>query len=56
MTTERTRKRTSEDPGERSERSESRRRPDYILVSAYILIYLEFGWLIFMALRLYSRH
>jgi len=31
------------------------RRPDYILVTAYIMIYLEIGWLIFMMLRMYSR-
>jgi len=30
-------------------------RPDYVLVSAYVLIYLEVGWLILMSLRVYSR-
>jgi len=32
-----------------------RRRPDYVLVLAYILLYLEVGWLIFVVLRMYSR-
>ena len=32
------------------------RRPEYLLVSCYILIYLELGWLILMLLRTYSRH
>jgi len=30
-------------------------RPDYVLAMAYITIYLEIGWLIFMILRTYSR-
>lgn len=29
--------------------------PDYFLAIAYILVYLEVGWLIFMLLRMYSR-
>lgn len=32
------------------------RRPDYFLVSCYVIIYLELGWLILMLLRTYSRH
>lgn len=30
-------------------------RPDYILVSCLVIIYLELGWLIMMLLRTYSR-
>lgn len=35
--------------------SSPRPKPDYVLVLCYILVYLEVGWLIFMALRSYSR-
>ena len=38
-----------------TEKKPKSRRPDYILVIAYIMIYLEIGWLIFMILRMYSR-
>lgn len=31
-------------------------RPDYLLVSCLILLYLELSWLILMLLRTYSRH
>lgn len=34
----------------------SRARPDYLLVSCLVLIYLELSWLILMLLRTYSRH
>jgi len=34
----------------------SRSRPDYLLVSCLVLIYLELSWLILMLLRTYSRH
>lgn len=34
----------------------SRSRPDYLLVSCLILIYLELSWLILMILRPNSRH
>lgn len=37
------------------EKRNSTPRPDYILVSAYILVYLEVAWLIFVLLRMYSR-
>lgn len=44
-------------PGERhSNPSSSRARPDYLLVSCLVLIYLELSWLILMLLRTYSRH
>jgi len=31
------------------------RRPDYVVAIAYVMIYLEVGWLIFVLLRMYSR-
>lgn len=44
-------------PEERhSSSSSSRARPDYLLVSCLVLIYLELSWLILMLLRTYSRH
>lgn len=44
-------------PGEwHSNSSSSRARPDYLLVSCLVLIYLELSWLILMLLRTYSRH
>lgn len=44
-------------PKERhSSSSSSRTRPDYLLVSCLVLIYLELCWLILMLLRTYSRH
>lgn len=39
-----------------SNSSSSRARPDYLLVSCLVLIYLELSWLILMLLRTYSRH
>lgn len=39
-----------------SSSSSSRARPDYLLVSCLVLIYLELSWLILMLLRTYSRH
>ena len=36
--------------------SSPRARPDYLLVSCLVLIYLELSWLILMLLRTYSRH
>ncbi len=44
----------------KSELRTAERRPrsggtDYVLVLAYVIIYLEVGWLIFMVLRFYSR-
>ena len=35
--------------------SPSRRRTDYVLAIAYVVVYLEVGWLILMLLRSYSR-
>lgn len=44
-------------PEERhSSSSSSLARPDYLLVSCLVLIYLELSWLILMLLRTYSRH
>lgn len=44
-------------PEERHSRSNgSHARPDYLLVSCLVLIYLELSWLILMLLRTYSRH
>lgn len=31
------------------------RRPDYLMVACYSIVYLEVGWLILMLLRSYSR-
>lgn len=39
-----------------SSSSSSPARPDYLLVSCLVLIYLELSWLILMLLRTYSRH
>lgn len=39
-----------------SSSSSSLARPDYLLVSCLVLIYLELSWLILMLLRTYSRH
>lgn len=39
-----------------SSSNSSRARPDYLLVSCLVLIYLELSWLILMLLRTYSRH
>lgn len=30
-------------------------RPEYLIAFAYVLIYMEVGWLILMLLRMYSR-
>lgn len=44
-------------PEERhSSSNSSSARPDYLLVSCLVLIYLELSWLILMLLRTYSRH
>ena len=42
--------------GNSSTPNSSRTRPDYLLVSCLVLIYLEISWLILMLLRTYSRH
>jgi hypothetical protein len=31
-------------------------RPEYLVAFAYVLIYMEVGWLILMLLRMYSRY
>lgn len=42
--------------GNSSAPNSSSARPDYLLVSCLVLIYLELSWLILMLLRTYSRH